>query len=122
MLKIFLRKTFATPQARLWATSRIGPKKPLQFVLGYDLPKSTFAARCGQRRLKDSTVSRSIWSRARSRSVGWVKPSRRTRWTSGWRNVRVRLRGVNRSVKRLADRRFVTYWYYGRGKGAIRLE
>ena len=34
---------------------------------------------------------------------------------TGWHEMRVRLKGINRSVKRLADGKTVTYWYAWRG-------
>lgn len=36
--------------------------------------------------------------------------------------MRVQLKGINRSTKRLADGTIKVFWYFGRGKGAVRLE
>src|SRR5215470_4714264 len=42
--------------------------------------------------------------------------------TNGWRNMRVRLKGINSVTKRLADGRKVTYWYAWKGGPPLRGE
>jgi hypothetical protein len=45
---------------------------------------------------------------------------RETNWTNGWQRMRIRLRGLNRVRKRLADGRIVTYYYAWKGGPALR--
>ena len=44
------------------------------------------------------------------------------RLTNGWRNMRIRLRGINRVTKRLADGTKRTYWYAWKGGPPLRGE
>jgi hypothetical protein len=41
---------------------------------------------------------------------------------NGWRNMRIRLRGINRVTKRLADGSKRTYWYAWKGGPPLRGE
>src|SRR5262249_47539797 len=47
---------------------------------------------------------------------------RQARSITGWRTMRVRLKGINRNTKRLADGRTVTYFYAWKGGPPLRGE